>query len=334
MPSVSLRDPRDVLARQKYFSLRPKPLEQWLWQQGIPPSAERVFWLHWEAGQRQGDWCSSIPLRRVAALCCLDISTVTRAYQLLTRLGLVRRQDPGRDASNPFQQATAVTEVRVPQALLTELNRYPNRGPSERRDDASAPLSAPAIAAFKSAPPTDPVVVDKPADPFVGLSGRARMTAVRGLMSKFSATEMSRFQIAQRTHEATMQFDETTALTGSERGTLLQLLACMAIQPAAPVSVTPLAPQPAQANGPRRLTVFELARLRRDVQQVTGTLDAPEVVRQVTWSIEEGALRRFSWQHALHIALKKIREGAWTRPNRMPPNWAREFAATEQCRTA
>lgn len=71
------------------------------------------------------------------------------------------------------------------------------------------------------------------------------------------------------------------------------------------------------------LSVFELARLKRDVQGATSSAAAPELLRQVVWSIEEGALRRFSPPHAIHIALKKIREGAWTRPNRMPPNWAR-----------
>ncbi len=39
------------------------------------------------------------------------------------------------------------------------------------------------------------------------------------------------------------------------------------------------------------------------------------------WAVEEGALRRFEAAKGVNIALKKIREGAWTRPNRMPPNW-------------
>src|SRR5580700_2507053 len=121
MPIESSRDPREQLVRRKYFTVRPQPLEQWLWRQGIAPSAERVFWLHWQEGMRNRNWCSSIPLRRVAALCSLDVSSVTRAYQLLGRLGLVRRQDPGRDPSRPFEQAVAVTEVRVPRALLQEL---------------------------------------------------------------------------------------------------------------------------------------------------------------------------------------------------------------------
>src|ERR1019366_819217 len=119
-------DPRDRLVREKYFSLRPKPLERWLWQQGLPQAAERVFWLHWEEGMRNRDWCSQVPLKRVASLCCIDPSTVPRAYQLLKTLSLIRREDPGRDPVNPFQQATAVTEVRIPRELLTELSRSPN----------------------------------------------------------------------------------------------------------------------------------------------------------------------------------------------------------------
>ena len=65
------RDPRAILVQDKFFSLRPQPLEQWLWKQGIPAAAERVFWVHWEAGMRAGDWCSQIPIRLVAARCCL-----------------------------------------------------------------------------------------------------------------------------------------------------------------------------------------------------------------------------------------------------------------------
>jgi hypothetical protein len=55
--------------------------------------------------------------------------------------------------------------------------------------------------------------------------------------------------------------------------------------------------------------------------------DSAERLREVVWSIEEGALRRFQPLHAMRIALKKIREGVWTRPNRMPPNWARALTA-------
>jgi hypothetical protein len=91
------------------------------------------------------------------------------------------------------------------------------------------------------------------------------------------------------------------------------------------------------SKGRRKLTVFELARLKRDIQIATSSTAAAELLRQVAWSIEAGALRRFSPQHAAHIALKKIREEAWTRPHRMPPNWSPELSApavTEPCRAA
>jgi hypothetical protein len=54
----------------------------------------------------------------------------------------------------------------------------------------------------------------------------------------------------------------------------------------------------------------------------------------VVWAVEEGALRRFEMPLAVNIALKKIREGAWSRPNRMPPNSARIAARAETCSAA
>src|ERR1017187_4525269 len=126
MSIENAHDPRDRLVREKYFTLKPKPLERWLWQQGLPQAAERVFWLHWEEGMMRGDWCSELSLRQVARECCVDPSTVTRAYQVLKGLKLIRREDPGRDPANPFQQAIAITEVRIPRELLVELGRAPN----------------------------------------------------------------------------------------------------------------------------------------------------------------------------------------------------------------
>src|ERR1700733_13777642 len=167
-------DPRARLVREKYFSLRPKPLERWLWAQGIPASAERVFWLHWQEGMQRGDWCSEVPLKRVARECCLDLSTVTRAYQLLARIGCIRRTDPGRDPANPFQQAIAVTEVRVPRELLVELDRHPNRRSGlPLNHEKSPPIGAPAPLATSTR-----AEAPKPPDPFAGLRGRDRRQAL------------------------------------------------------------------------------------------------------------------------------------------------------------
>jgi hypothetical protein len=332
MSTENAHDPRARLVREKYFSLRPKPLERWLWSHGIPSSAERVFWLHWQEGLQRGDWCSELPLKRVARECCLDLSTVTRAYQLLAKLGCVRRTDPGRDPANPFNQATAVTEVRVPRELLVELDRHPNRhsGIAEKPLE-SAPVAAPEPVAAVAA-----VEAPKLSDPFAGMRGRDRIKALAQLTHAMSAAEESHFREALRTHQGHITFDADSKLSAEDRGRVLQFLAVLAVKPARAAPESTAATTPA-ARGPRKLSVFELARLKRDIQAAAPSASAPEFLRQVVWSIEEGSLKRFTPVHAIHIALKKIREGAWTRPNRMPPNWARALsapAAVETCRRA
>jgi hypothetical protein len=316
-------DPRARLVREKYFTLRPKPLERWLWQQGLPQAAERVFWLHWEEGMRRGDWCSQIPLRRVAALCCVDPSTVTRAYQLLKSLGLIRREDPGRDPHNPFQQASAVTEVRIPKGLLMELSQTPNRIQINRLEShqlsSTTRQKQPDVAAPSPRVPT-----------------RAE---IHSAWNRASTTERSRYFNASRVGVATIEFDSDTQLTAEDRGLLLSQLQQMAgaRNRSSEGSKSVRDPSVGARSGyakARRLSLFALARTRQRVLETVAHHDASEVLRQVVWAIEEGALRRFDTPLALNIALKKIREGAWTRPNRMPPNWARLAALPETCGAA
>ena len=318
MPADSARDPRTALVHDKYFSLRPKPLERWIWRQGLTQAAERVFWLHWEEGMRGGDWCSQIPLKRVAAECCIDPSTVTRAYQLLKRFGLLRREDPGRDPDNPFQQATAITEVRIPRELLTELGRAPNRPPRA----APAPAATSAATAQTAAPAArvPPVEAGSPATPTLKYRDYQRLVA------RLSPTEKAAFDRAWRDRTGAMAFDTDTGLTTEEQGYLLRQLQLMA-QPAAvaaaatPRSGTPMARPVTGYAGPRRLSPLEAARVRKRLSETVPTAVLTETLRQVLWAVEEGALRRFEPLKAVNIALKKIREGAWTRPNRMPPQW-------------
>jgi hypothetical protein len=320
MSIESVRDPRARLVREKYFSLRPRPLERWLWAQAIPASAERVFWLHWQEGMKRGDWCSEVPIRRVAADCRLDVSTVTRAYQLLAKLGCLQRTDPGRDPANPFQQATALTEVRLPRALLAELDRHPNRRAAAR---AAAPDPEPPVTAEVPA-----TLENKAAgDPFAGLSGRDRLRMLAALTRSMSAAERAGYDEALRVHRAHMSFDVDTKLSADERGRVLQQLSVLAASRRGLATAPRASTASARVPTARTLSVFELARLRRDVQATAPIADPGELLRQVVWSIEEGSLRRFSPTHAIHIALKKIREGAWTRPNRMPPQWARALSA-------
>jgi len=313
------------LIQQKYFCLRPRPLEQWLWKQGVSASAERVFWLHWQQGMRRRDWCSEIALKHVADQCDLDVSSVTRAYQHLTKLGLLRRQDPGRDPARPFARAIAITEVRVPLELVKELHRYSDRSCS-KQSSASNPIVAQAPKPLESSQRMDAAVFR---DPFEGMNGRDRMRALSHLINLMSSRERQQYDEALRANTSQLVFDGHTKFTASQRETVLQFLAIVGRPPtdregrAAVESVT----SSSRANlPPRRLSAFELARIRREIQFLGVCTNTDDLLREVVWSVEEGALARFTSLHAIRIALKKIREKAWTRPNRMPPNWRRALA--------
>jgi hypothetical protein len=303
MSFESAHDPRSALVKTKYFSLHPKPLERWLWKQALPPAAERVFWLHWEAGMQNGDWCSEIPLKRVAFECCVDPSTVTRAYQLLKALELIRREDPGRDPNNPFQQATAITEVKLPRELVSELNKSPNR-PSKSQAPASDPQAA--------SPAERPLEL-------VTAKARTSRHETQAMWSRASAAERARYFAASRDRLTALEFDANTQLTPADRGEILSQLAQVAAARPVPSQIKPTTASP--PAGPRRLSVLELARVRKRIQELVSTTSSAEVLRQVIWAVEQGALQRFTVSLAINIALKKIREGAWARPHRMPPNW-------------
>jgi hypothetical protein len=160
---------------------------------------------------------------------------------------------------------------------------------------------------------------------------------IQATWGRASATERSRFFTASRNGMATIEFDADTRLTSEDRGQLLTQLEQMAHarnrlpEAAKSVQGTPASKNYAQ---PRRLSPLELARTRKRVLETVAGPEAPEVLRQVVWAVEEGALRRFEMPLAVNIALKKIREGAWSRPNRMPPNWARMLALPETCSAA
>jgi hypothetical protein len=160
-----------------------------------------------------------------------------------------------------------------------------------------------------------------------------------------SPEEQRQFHEAQRLHSGAIDFDEASRLSAEQRGRVLQWLGICALKPAVSSPVPGASAGEAPPRGPRKLTVFELARLRRELQALVEPAAVTERLREVTWSIEEGALQRFQSLHAMRIALKKIRDGLWTRPNRMPPNWARALtraglgggegcAYPETCRSA
>lgn len=326
MPENCHRDPRDVLVQDKFYTHLPDPLFDVIAEKRLPAAAILVLLTHLKAGAIRADHCSEIPIEAIAERCRISPSTVTRAYQLLIRLGLLRRADPGRDSTRPHQQAVAVTEFRLPADLVRELDRYPNR----RRPSASSAPRAPddngptEPALSGPAPAPAPAPSAAMTDPFAGLSGRERMAAQASLLGRMSKAERARYDQAFSQHDSTMAFDADSALTAEQQRTVLQLLAILARpQPQATPARAPCLGTSADSPRPRRrLSMLELARVRHGLQAACGNTDVDELYRQIVWSVEEGALAKFTPLHAIHIALKKVRERAWSRPHRMPPNWA------------
>lgn len=309
-------DPRTRLVQEKYFTMRPQPLERWLWRQHIPATAERIFWFHWAEGARSGDWCSQAALSFVAQECEVDTSTVTRAYQVLIRLGVLRRTDPGRDPANPFARATSITEVLLPRDLLQKLHSMPNR-PRLRAAAASHPSISPASAAVAPAAP------DRPADPYRHLSLAERRERIRSLSERLSKSERERWHQAVCGSASQIEFDPDTRIPAAVQAEMNQFLA--ARRPVEPPAARPSSSR-AHVTGARRLSIFEVARVRREVQRLAGTQNGDELAHQVLWAIEgaAGSLRQFEPAHALNIALKMLRTSQWRRPHRMPPNWIRQ----------
>jgi hypothetical protein len=337
----SAHDPRSALVKTKFFSLHPKPLERWLWKQGLPPAAERVFWLHWEAGMRNGTWCSEIPLKRVALECCVDPSTVTRAYQVLKSLSLIRREDPGRDPNNPFQQATAVTEVRLPREFVVELSRSPNRPIKPGKgaaDVAAAPVNSRCHAGEAQPAEVQTRAIASVAGGTDAVCRQPNRAETKAMWDRASAAEHSRFYAASRDRLTSLEFDQDTRLTPDDRGQILAQLGQLAAARPIPNPAKVAKPTPTFV-GPRRFSVLEMARTRRRILDTVPGSGGAEILRQVIWAVEEGALRRFEFRLAINIALKKIREGSWSRPHRLPPNWmpttwTLERAVPEQCSAA
>lgn len=318
MPNAG-HDPRSYVARYGFFTQRPDVVEEYLWELGLPTAAERVFWFHWREGMRSGDWCSSVPIKVVAARCKLDVSTVTRAYQVLKSHQLIQRESSGRDPNNPFQQATAVTEVRLPRALVTQLSRMPKRFAAKATERPVARVERPA-------PAPQPAVLDRPAP---------SRNLVTSLIRKLRGADSRAFMAALNARAASMAFSPTCSLTDAERSVLNEWLAHLARQPVeAPRREAPAPLPPAAQVGPRRLSMIELARLQAKVRDVVVGAEAPEVMRQVAWSMQFGALRRYPPAMALNVAAKKLREGCWSRPNKMPPNWTFLAAVPGLCGAA
>jgi hypothetical protein len=85
------------------------------------------------------------------------------------------------------------------------------------------------------------------------------------------------------------------------------------------------------------LAVPEIVKLQRSLKTLAaaaGTAPVPGLLREILFAVEEGALTKFPAPLAINVALKKIREGAWSSPHRMPLDWGMRRALPESCSRA
>ena len=88
------------------------------------------------------------------------------------------------------------------------------------------------------------------------------------------------------------------------------------------IKVSPVTRADPRKRANRQLSEFMLARLRQALTKVHPGATLSDCFREVVWSIEQGALAKVGdVGKAINTAVMLIREGQWTRPNRMPPNW-------------
>ena len=343
MSAETHSDPRVTLVREKYFGLRPKPLERWFWDAKAPGSAERVYWYHWDIGHQNGTWISQVPIRIVAQECALDVATVTRAYQWLKGRGVLRRVDAGRDDANPFRQATSLTEVYVPRDLVQRLSASPNR---RGRTPSQRPVTdGPAMAGVGPAPQAAsaaPSAVST-ADSAKAYSRRESQQIFR----KLSDAERGRFYAAQKNRESSMAFEAGSALDADEQTHINATLSLLAKPSKGGAAAAGADPKPSSsavgsgragsARAPKTLSLMQIVALRSRLKRAKGEGDERDVdtlTREIAWSLEQGSLARFEHQHAVAIACKKVREGQWSTPFGMPAGWNVRSAGAELCVSA
>jgi hypothetical protein len=118
-------------------------------------------------------------------------------------------------------------------------------------------------------------------DPFPGLSVKQRLRALADLTTHMSAAERRQFDEAQRLHTSGMGFDESSRLSPEQRARALQWLEICALKPAAATAISQSPASVAASSRPRKLTVFELARLRRELQAAVEPAAVVERLREV-----------------------------------------------------
>jgi len=217
--------------------------------------------------------------------------------------------------------------VRIPRELLTALGREPSRPrPVHEAPVAHRPIAVPEPEVRQGRGVAEPAIAAVPRD------------ESRAIFARLSAGERARFAEASRQRRSSFEFDADTRLGPPERGHVLATLESLArARPTAKPADCVTVATTRSPSGPRRLAALDIVKLQKSLRTLAaaaGTEPNVSLMREVLFAVEEGALVRFPAPLAINVALKKIREGVWSIPHRMPPDWGASRALPESCSTA
>ena len=155
------------------------------------------------------------------------------------------------------------------------------------------------------------------------------------ILQKLSDGERGRLYAGQRDRKVELEFDADSRLSDSERRHVLETPRLVAgARPAAAASASHPANRP---PAPRQLSALQLVDTRQRLRKAKGEGDGRDIdqlLHGIAWSVEKGSLGKFEVKHALAIACKKVRDGAWSTPFGMPADWTLRRAHSEACGAA
>lgn len=315
-------DVRTTLSAEKHYINMPMPLFLYLSSLDITKAQESIFWLHWGEGQIRGDWTSEIPIKTVATRLSLSERSVKRGYQVLVKLGLLRRQGQGRSLRDPMKAAVTKTEVLIPETVADELLATPNRAVAYRatpslKQEAELESSTNNQAEPQHAnggrqdipkPQTCHVSID---DPDAGASSRK-------LGSQKPRRAISGWKNAPELRGAPLGLADFLewADTGEGAGLFTNRYEAMRVYAAH------ICPQ----KFPKRRSLYPgyVFKLRRDLAEKLNYYgeELQRLWNEVVWEMQSGDFADMPVPKARNIIMKSIRMNKWRKPYGMPEDWA------------
>lgn len=314
-------DVRTTLSAEKHYINMPMPLFLYLSSLDITKAQESIFWIHWGEGQIRGDWTSQIPIKTVATRLSLSERSVKRGYQVLVKLGLLRRVGQGRSVRDPMKAAVTKTEVLIPETVADELLAAPNRAAAY-----SAPPCTKTESDLESTTSDNTELqlgnVERPdaakAQPcYVSIDDPEAGASFHRLGSQKSRRDISEWKDAPELRTAPLGLTDFLewALTGGGAGLFTDRYEAMRVYAA----------HVCHLKFPKRRSLYPgyVYKLRRDLSEKLNYYgeELHRLWNEIVWEMQSGDFADMPAPKARNIIMKSIRMNKWRKPYGMPEDW-------------